>query len=231
MSRLRFGENLFGIVGGDELVPSDRPWALKLTFPNDRENFCTGTFVSHNTMLTAAHCVDEHRVVTLDELGGVRSNAVHQYPRNIVRGVIDANDVAVVLFPDHTAKAFTKLADRAPAKGDSVFLVGYGSCVKFLGPTDTMGRCGGKNVIDAIESDSRIRSTAKDGVFVSKGDSGGPLLTDGDLLIGVANVGNGKLSHHANLFSDLNLKWLRKVTKEPGVIVCGLDGRECDDRK
>lgn len=215
------------IAGGESISLDAQPWTLKITFPNDPDNFCTATFVSHNTMLTASHCAEEHPVITLSERGNIKSIAVYQYPLDIVSGVIDANDIAVIVFPNDTAKKFATFAARAPKKDDHVTLVGYGSCTEFLGPDDTRGRCSGTNVIKSIGSDSRIVTAATGGVVVSKGDSGGPLFIDGNQIAGVANSGTGAKSYHANLTATENIKWLRSIVSTTNAKICGLDGESC----
>lgn len=222
------------IVGGTQISLSKDPWTLKIAFPNDPSNFCTATFVSHNTMLTAAHCTDEHPIITLPELGGVQSIKVYQFPLDNVSGIIDANDVAVVVFPDNTAPAHARFATESPKKGDKVVLVGYGSCTEFLGPAASRKRCRGTNEIAKIDVDSRIVTHESTGVYVSKGDSGGPLFTVGNEIVGIANSAesDGSIrSMHTNLFAAKNLAWLRQVVQEGTAVICGLDGRACDNQE
>lgn len=220
------------VVGGTQIPLSEDPWTLKINFPDDddRENLCTATFVSHNTMVTAAHCTLQTRVIALPELGGVRSVKVYGYPSRFpALGTIDdPNDVAVVVFPDNTAPAHARLATKEPKKGDAVTLVGYGSCTEFRGPAETLKRCRGTNTIAEIDAETMIVTRESGGVLLSKGDSGGPLFTDGNQIIGVANSGNGVRSRHANLFAPKNLAFLKTVVRDGKAVICGLEGRSCE---
>lgn len=219
------------VVGGSEISRSEAPWTLKITFPNESNNFCTATFVSHNTMLTAAHCASDHPVITLPELSGVTSVKVYQYPSRFpsLGTIDDANDVAVVVFPDNTAPAYIQLATHEPTKGDAVTLVGYGSCTQFLGPRETMGRCRGTNEIDEIDAETMIVTRGSTGVVLSKGDSGGPLFAAGNKIIGVANAGTGVVSKHSNLLAPKNFAWLKTVVKDGKAVICGLEGQQCQN--
>jgi hypothetical protein len=109
---------------------------------------CTGTFVSSNTMITAAHCVppdsspgvvylpvtsqllDMSRVSADAVVGtGVRAKRVfrNDYPTTLINDTrLTRKDLAVVVFPDGTAPAMLDIAAEAGAAGDEVTLVGFG---------------------------------------------------------------------------------------------------------
>ena len=51
------------VVGGIVSVVNSRPWVVALVFKNNVNNraaqFCAGTIIGANEILTAAHCVDK----------------------------------------------------------------------------------------------------------------------------------------------------------------------------
>lgn len=61
------------IVGGSSTQSGDWPWVAMLTYKDvngTSRQYCGGTLIYPNVVLTAAHCVVSN---TADEMGGVRS--------------------------------------------------------------------------------------------------------------------------------------------------------------
>jgi len=111
---------------------------------------CTGTFVSHNTMITAAHCVPEKSGETLTYIPGNEVNLGQTTSESeavlrtgtealtYIRGNIkteegdristieSVKDLAIVIFPDNTAPDVMKVRKNNIAGGESVRIVGFG---------------------------------------------------------------------------------------------------------
>ncbi len=222
------------IVNGTDAPRSIHPWTYKISFENDPRNLCTGTFVSHNVMLTAAHCVSENDQVSLSELGNVRSLSSHPYPPGIIgtNWIESPNDVGIIIFPDNTSQHFASITAAAPSVGDPIEILGYGSCEDFLGDRDGFRRCVGWNQISRIDPDTRIVTRSDGGQTLSKGDSGGPLFNQRNEIAGVANAtvldDQGKRKFlHTNLMNRENRDWLEQIARSNGVEICGIT-RGCE---
>lgn len=116
----------------------------------DEMGVCTGTFVSSNTMITAAHCVKSDSLKTMMYIPRDRFDLrLSQKKMNEIfaTGVkpvayVDGdngtdsdgakklsevdNDVAVVIFPEGTAPAVASIAKSPPPAAASVTIVGFG---------------------------------------------------------------------------------------------------------
>lgn len=202
-------QQCFAVVDGQET--RDHP-AVVLLFTKDAMR-CTGTFVSDTTLLTAGHCVFKTETgdttVMLDDCAGNQTIGVestklfHQGQAGTDFGTTvgaeqSAYDLVVVLFPPGTAPAVLPLSPRAPAKGDELTIVGFGSDKLINESTSGLGeklpfikKREGKTAYrtdtppgDLIE----VQAPLGDGSATSRGDSGGPVLLDGRIA-GVASFG------------------------------------------
>lgn len=110
--------------------------------------FCSGTFVSDTTMITAAHCVPDSADFAIYYVPGatptwndgnvpkVRATKVihlgysanHYFSNDpgIDQLQLKINDIAVLVFPPNTAPASVRVADVRPEVGSRVMLLGYG---------------------------------------------------------------------------------------------------------
>ncbi len=115
---------------------------------------CSGTFISSNTMITAAHCVSDHPNVILKyfpgdvvDLGQLEAHpellkssgikALHiiqpgkkycfnlDEPAQMASADVVPFDVAILLFPDNTAPSVSELFHRSPKEEDKVTLIGF----------------------------------------------------------------------------------------------------------
>jgi hypothetical protein len=199
---------------------------------------CSSTAVSTNTLVTAAHCVVS---------GGQVSRQVCIRSGNIANGKCSTkilvpepyrqreffpNDVAVIVFDDAPFTKYFEMADRLPAVGDSVLMVGYSDDNRGNAAADKGSKRWGKNTIASVSGDNRTTivsrfSGSSNGVAVSPGDSGGPLFKD-CRLIGVASRmstgGAPKTSLHTNILGD-NRDFMNSLTAQ-GAYYCGLTGRD-----
>ena len=110
-------------------------------------SLCSGTFISHNTLVTAAHCIDdstmggvfyipghyikyinnewEQRVTPLKALHN--ENAIlYSGGSQSIQMSDSVVDLAILIFPDNTAPATTPLLGRTLTEGESVTVIGYG---------------------------------------------------------------------------------------------------------
>jgi hypothetical protein len=195
---------------------------------------CTGTFVSDNTLVTASHCVDPNQPgatafvrateLATDQFESVYGAGIHAQSA-ITSGLIQYGggsgldvsqtfqDIAIVIFPDHSAPATTKIAASGPQPGDPVTIVGFGMTDMHSDQsTDPSIKRTGSNIVPRLAATlqlpsdtyliegraSTIGAVAKD-TMISHGDSGGPLLTANQTVAGVAS----NISLTADLQSDL----------------------------
>ena len=204
---------------------------------------CTATAVSDNTLVTAAHCVEQ---MGIDESGKVNGQICVQ--SGAARGKCSdslwmpaeymsppsANlkykwDVAVGVFPRGTFANFFPVQTTAAAVGQEAVLVGYSD--------DNQTEEGkgskrwGRNRVDELRGGVTIITSylgSSDGVAVSPGDSGGPLFV-GCKLTGVASRmsegESGKISLHTNLTIAENSSWLGALEQKGGYI-CGVSGAD-----
>ncbi|XP_028391081.1 mast cell tryptase-like [Dendronephthya gigantea] len=92
------------IVGGSSTRPGDWPWVAMLTNKDvngTSRQYCGGTLIYPNVVLTAAHCV----VNTLDDLGGVRMGAYFRDTTKSIGSEQDFDVVRILYHPDYNAGA------------------------------------------------------------------------------------------------------------------------------
>lgn len=107
---------------------------------NEQSTACTASVVSHNTVLTASHCVLGAKTIKVlifnkEELKSNYISAIKFYKHSSYNLGNDGNanatstyDVAIVIFPDNTFKDILPLeisSTNVPV-GSSVMLIGYG---------------------------------------------------------------------------------------------------------
>lgn len=209
---------------------------------------CTATFVSHNTLLTAAHCVGNRNRTTglvagqirLPKNGNATSLKVYANPKHgsqfDSRGnriEVDENDLVVAIFPDNTAPATMPIHLQRTKIGDTFTIVGYGGYI-WSPPrgSPTTKRKGTNRILsfadDMINSTGFTgpKSAGADGtnVSVAPGDSGGPLFIDGELA-GIASGGGPAdgTSVHSSLQYQENINFLKKMVAEQGAIIPGVE--------
>jgi hypothetical protein len=123
------------VVNGVE--ESGFPYVVQLRI--DESGGCTGSFVSSDLMITAAHCVARAKTVALvDEKGSVGAKVTREnffiHPNWPTGGAACEKrgeakyDVALIRFPRGTYKGdtFAELSGAAPEAGDSIKIVGFG---------------------------------------------------------------------------------------------------------
>jgi V8-like Glu-specific endopeptidase len=207
---------------------------------------CTGTAVSSNTAVTAAHCLyDRGDQVdkTTGKISGKQyciSNAIYKdlcsselyvsalYPKLEQSGG-RGTDLGWVVFPEGTFKYYFPVNAGTLSIGDEILMVGY-SEEKLADKSNGSKRFGWNKV-------SSFQTTARSDIFtsyvskfenvaVSPGDSGGPLMKE-CLISGVASrmtEETNKKSIHTNLTHPDNAVLLKSGIG--GAYFCGLSGSD-----
>ncbi|MBS1960287.1 MAG: trypsin-like serine protease [Bdellovibrionales bacterium] len=146
-----FAENT--IVGGTTVAANDAiaksVAALYFASANNPKmgSICTGSIISDNTILTAAHCVQDVKAGTVIFARDVTSQNIKNVPRTLMRqivavqanhsydpeGQLETNDLAVIQFNGGLPEGFApisvldkKSADAAVVPGARVVIAGYG---------------------------------------------------------------------------------------------------------
>jgi hypothetical protein len=199
---------------------------------------CTGTFVSDNTLMTAAHCVNS------SEPGGglkaiIKGKGVVPI-KTFVPATPDGkrrepkDDVAVVLFQDGLSDAWYSVSRVAPQVGEKITIVGFGQ-TDFIGNNepDEKRRFGFNTITELADGGATIKyelgvncqgSAIGTNAMAGRGDSGGPVFTKSG-LIGIIN--RGEISHETLIEYDANLvtpameKFLRSTLLK-GAVINGL---------
>lgn len=207
----RLGSDL-RIVNGMEVSEETHPAVFWL-------GNCTGTFVSDNTLLTAAHCIGTSNTVRIKRRTNATSLQVKIHPKTQTTGRLGNYDIAVVVFPDNTAPATIPLKVTRVKAGDQALFVGYGM-------NSSRGGSGvkraGRNVVEKVRNATIIssRSTSSPGsgedVSVAPGDSGGPLFIDGAIAGITSWHSNFSGSGHADLTAEVNRDFLRSTIDSIG---------------
>ncbi|SDO04405.1 Trypsin [Lentzea jiangxiensis] len=199
------------IVGGTRASTSTYPWVVYLASTTGSQ-FCGGTLVKANKVVTAAHCVSGRsasstRVVhgrddkqsTAGTVASVTRIWVHPSYRSATSGY----DVAVLTLDRDISSATLPLATPADtalyAAGNSALILGWG--------TTSSGGSASRYLLKAnvpLTSDSTCKTAysqysntsmvcagfPQGGVDTCQGDSGGPLVYGGK-LIGATSWGRG----------------------------------------
>ena len=134
-------------ISGGEVIDSQEFPSVIMLYNEMTHTVCTGTFVTHDTVLTAAHCIgensDEYKEVQhsirlwestvvngVPSFQGTKASvSVHIHPQWISeskRKVVNQFDLGIVLFPPNTATEVASLAHQSPRSQEKVTIVGYG---------------------------------------------------------------------------------------------------------
>ena len=206
------GEESARIVGGERASISDYPYAVYLTDPSGFQ-FCGGTLVKPDKVVTAAHCAANHKAGSFAVVSGREDkqstttgtvdevDAVWVHPQ--FTSVVGGYDVAVLTLHDKLAAPPLKLP--APEQttlyqaGTKGTIVGWGRTsdggepsqflLKATVPMTTDADC--TKAYTGYQPAAMVcAGLPEGGVDTCQGDSGGPLIVDGTLA-GISSWGEG----------------------------------------
>jgi len=210
---------------------------------------CSATIVSKNTVLTAAHCVQESVCIESAPYQGICPVAtyVHDNYRHDTDRPTSTYDIAVLEFSGSPFKSYFDLNANIPSVNTQVSMVGYSPekvTYQNIDPKDQDPNAEpvkrwGWNQVRSIESNS-ILTVASNGFYsagVSPGDSGGPMFSQCKIigiasLLGVKSFGS-KTGLHSMLGSSEISNFLRQVESKSSATFCGFStnpGDQCDSK-
>jgi hypothetical protein len=215
------------VSNGIEIPETEYP-SVVLLYDKDAGSICTGTFVTENAVLTAAHCTmggdvndsgdvdltlniieieaqDERKAkLVAESVRVVRNPEWDRNGRNVNR-----YDLGLVFFESGVARDVSEIAEVPAQEGDDFTIVGYG-----LNGNDkeTAGiKRMGNNTVSSI-SGGFIRFTGQSGPTdgegtdsaAGSGDSGGPLFIDTQVAGVTSGGGWGGWGRTRSLYIDLH---------------------------
>jgi len=198
------------IVGGQDAQIADHPFVVALTTP-DGQQFCGGSLVAPNKVVTAAHCTSDQQPADVNVVSG-RTNIsgtdgkvskvtgiwVHPQYTDATKG----SDVSVLTLDAPVQSPTIPLAaagDPSYAAGTDATILGWGTTSEGGSTSDHL-----KMATVPVNADNDCKAAygeynpeammcaglPEGGVDACQGDSGGPIVADGK-LIGVTSWGEG----------------------------------------
>jgi trypsin len=201
------------IVGGEPAGPNDNPFQVALLNKTVSDNysaqFCGGTIIAPNVIVTAAHCSDFTTAPQVQVLTGARSLKTGGTRRDVTKIVIHPKwnaqnndyDVAVWHLATQATGPFATLGTADGATGSSLLATGWGKLSQGgNSPTDLYrvslpvadrSDCNDANSYNgAISNRMLCAGKAGGGIDTCQGDSGGPLTRNSE-LVGITSWGRG----------------------------------------
>jgi|GEM_PF-4565602 len=199
------------IITGADCNPGDGPVALlEMTYPNGSTSSCSASFVSPDTLTTAAHCLDGTSLVKVHTSFGVYTANFVTYNPNYNFGFKTEFDFGLVKIPVATINQnFPILATNDITPGELSIVSGYG--LDQNGNSGTL-RAGYMFIYEA-DTDHIWSFFTGNGSNTCNGDSGGPILVQragvwtqaGVVSAGtLANCGAGDVSSFSPTYNPSN---------------------------
>ena len=214
------------VIGGLAVGPDEYPEVVRIY-----QGFvsCSASFVSSQTILTAAHCLEDGGAVRVTtETGTHTTNNYALHPGYAQRWW--EHDLAVIHFNMPVTSNFATVAPSAPKAGDNLTIVGFGT--DNLYGQGVMAKRKGQNQVVAVGL-GRITFIGKDipenappgeDVLNAPGDSGGPMFVEGKQVgvsssISVGQRGQRRNGYYTDLHYGPNMAFLKKLESEGRAVV------------
>lgn len=222
-------------------VTNQYPAVVMIILPGD-VGMCSGTFISPNTVLTAAHCtLNQGQYMVQASFGTFTTSTTVKFGPGVVN---DPNDIALLIFDSNVADPNQGQVYNIGAEvavGDTLTLVGFG-CDNI----DTENGAGvkrtGTNQVASIDSYIDFLTPASSSTGYGEGvqrilgpsnragscfgDSGGPALNSKGLVVGATHAGGSDgtnlLSEYINLTESDNHGWLQQMNSQYNLGISGL---------
>lgn len=179
----------------------------------------TGILISPTLIATVEHVVDGAQTITLKRNGKIVGHGT-------VIGSDSARDVALVRSSRPISGYRFKLAARAPLLGEDVAAIGFPFGLPL---TVTRGSVSGLGRTIPINGINRTRLVQTDAA-VNPGNSGGPLMTDSGVVVGLVDLGTSQANGLAFAVSALTagplLRAWRSAPQPVSATSCGAGSQQ-----
>jgi len=203
------------IINGTEVSQNDETWRFIVALKKNGEQYCGGSLIAPNWILTAAHCLsdnDDNPLVSTvyDSVGTASYNLTTMINKDVKRFIVHPkfngntmdNDIALIELDSNVSNITPIMYDtKHPlTPGTQTKVAGWGNMrtVSHLYPNDLrdaltpiidFNQCNASSSYDGRLTQNMICA----GYFVSNrdncdGDSGGPLIID-NTLVGIVSTG------------------------------------------
>lgn len=221
------------IVGGEPAQPNDNPFQVALLNKNVTDSysaqFCGGTLIAPNIVVTAAHCSDfttapQVQVLTDTQslkAGGTRRDVTNIYIHPNWNAGTNDYDVAVWHLATPASGPFATLSEAEEPTGSMLLATGWGKLSQGgNSPTElykvSVPVANGIDCNDANSYNGSITGRmicagrTGGGTDTCQGDSGGP-LTNASKLVGVTSWGRGcALANFFGVYAKISDPEIRK---------------------
>lgn len=185
----------FRIVGGEKCIGTTPVAKLILMDEEDNPSLCSGSLVSSQWVLSAAHCFPEYILGGEVELGGTISkiSEIVVHPNVDLTTGMYLNDLALVKLEKPVKIPPILLGESDPKPGDMLSIFGYGISDPSLALDDAGILRGGSMKVTSTSSHHIIAEYQSGDQNICYGDSGGPAFANqsGALVqVGVISTGS-----------------------------------------